>query len=379
VGPVLLVAALFAAIVAGRFATYHGNPTGFVLFGHAFTAYIHPPPGALVNSPDGYDGQFFYLQAKDPLLLNDATVASFRASTEAFRMDRVGYPALAWLLAAGQVAALPWSMLAVNVVVVLGLTAGFAVYARRRGWSGWWALAAGLLAGFLTATLRDLSDPLAVASMLTGLILWQRGRRWWAAALLTAAVLAREPMTLAVAAVALEAVVRGWRVRREPGAARRTASEAWPVVIVPAAAFVAWQVYVDARYGSNVASTSSSSYQAPFVGLIDEVRRTFSLGSRRDILWDLAYLGLISAGIAASFALVREKVTVPAVAAVAFGLSLLVVTFGDSWSYTRLSAPMFAALLLGGLWQRNRAALLICAAAAVMTAIAPFAPWLAAA
>ncbi len=379
IGPVLVVGLLLAAFIFTRLGTYHDNPTGFVLFGHHFAPYIHPPHGALINSREGYDGQFFYVQAKDPLLLRHATVAAFRASTEAFRMERMAYPTLAWLLAAGQVSAIPWSLLAINVLVVLGLTLSFAIYARRRGWSAWWALGVGLIAGLLTATLRDLGDPVAVASMLTGLLLCHHRRRWWGAALLTVAVLAREPMALAVVAIAIDAIARWWRMRHEPGAARRIAREAWPVVIVPAVAFIAWQAYIDARYGSNVTSTSSASYQPPFVGLIDEVRHTLDLGTRRDILWDLAYLGVISAGIAASIALLRQKVTVTAIAAVAFGLSLLVVTFGDSWSYTRLSAPMFAALLLAGLQLRNRPALLICAAAAFMTAVLPLAPWIAAA
>jgi tryptophan-rich sensory protein len=87
----------------------------------------------------------------------------------------------------------------------------------------------------------------------------------------------------------------------------------------------------------------------------------------------------MAAGIAASIALAWRKTTAAGIAAALFGLSLLVVVFGDPWSYTRLSAPMFAGLLLGGLQQRSRAALLICAAAAAMTLLMPFAPWLAAA
>ena len=59
-------------------------------------------------------------------------------------------------------------MLAINLLVVLAITAAFAAYARRRGWSGWWALAVGLTARLLLATMRDLSDPLAAASMLAG-------------------------------------------------------------------------------------------------------------------------------------------------------------------------------------------------------------------
>jgi hypothetical protein len=374
---VLAVAVLFAIVLGGRLHTYHDNATGFVLFGQQWVQFTHPPRGALINSPGGYDGQFFYIQAKDPLVLRAQTVAAFRGANEAFRLQRVAYPALAWVLAAGRQSALPWSMLALNVLVVLLITGGFAVYARDRGWSAWWALAVGLLAGFLTGTLRDLSDPLAVASALGGLMMWRGGRRWWAAALLTVAVLAREPMTLALLAIAVDAGLRWWRTRGEPGGSARALREAWPPVVVPALVFFGWQAYVDARYGANVAGTSLA-YLPPFVGVAREVGHAFDDPSLRDTLWDLAYLALMMAGIVAAAQLVRRRVTAASVAALLFGLSLLVLVFGDPWSYTRLSAPMFAVLLLAGLEQRNRSALAICAATAALTVVVPFAPWLAA-
>ena len=293
-------------------------------------------------------------------------------------MQRVGYPALAYVLAAGQTSAIPWSLLGINVVVVLLITAVFAVYVRARGLPGWWALAVGFMSGFLASTLRDLSDPLAVAAMLAGMLAWRRGAQWWAALLLALAALAREPMLLAVAAIAVDGVVSGWRSRAEPGAWRRGFSAVWPVLAVPVLAYVGWQVYVSIRYGGSVASPGSA-YKPPLVGLLDEVRHALDDPQRRDTLWDLAYLGLIGLGILAAIDLVRRRVTAVGVAATLFGLSLLILVFGDPWSYTRLSAPMFAMLLLGGLEQRSRPALAICAAAAALTVVVPFVPWLAAA
>ena len=297
---------------------------------------------------------------------------------QAFRLQRVAYPALAYLFAAGRTTALPWSLLVVNLVVVLALTGGFAIYARRNGWLPWWSLAVGLLAGLLTGTLRDLSDPLAVAAMVAGLVMWRRGTRWWAAALLTLAILAREPMALAVVAVGIDAAVRGWRGRGEPGALRRATRVAWPAVAIPAVVFIAWHAYLDARYGGNLAS-SSLAFAAPFRGAWDEVRHAVHDPSARNIAWDLAYLALMGAGILVALARTWRGVTASGVAAGLFGLLLLVLVFGDQWSYTRLSAPMFAALLLSGLERRDRLALGVCAAAAGLTVLAPLAPWFGAA
>ncbi len=378
IGPMVLVGALFAVLVGNRLHTYHGNANGFVLFGQYYARWIHPPHGAPTNSTFGYDGQFFYLQATDPLLLHDATLAAFRGpGGEAFRMQRMAYPALAALLAAGQRSAIPWALLALNLIVVLAITLAFGLYARGCGRSGWWALAVGLEAGFFTGTLRDLSDPLACAGMLGGLMLWQRRRPRGAAVLLSVAVLAREPMLLAVAGVAAEATLRWWRGRREPGSSRAIVRATWPVVLVPVAAYLAWLAYVSVRYGG--IATPDSAYLPPFVGVRDEIRHALADPSLRDTLWDVAYLALMLAAIVAAGTLVWRCVNAASAAALLFGLSLVVVVFGDPWSYTRLSAPLFAALLLGGLGQRSRIALLVCTGAALLTLAMPFTRWMGAA
>jgi hypothetical protein len=371
-GPLAIVAVLFGVVIGNRLTTYQGNATGFVLFGKHFRRDVHPPKGARIGSPYGYDGQFFYLQATDPLLLKDSTVNGFRRANEAFRMQRMAYPLLAFVFAGGQVDAIPWSMVTVNLLAVLAVTVGFALYARRRGWSGWWAVGVGLLTGFLSATMRDLSDPVAVASALAGLIAWQERRRFTAAGLLTVAVLAREPMVLAVAAIALEALIVWWRTRRP------TLAEAWPAIVIPVLVFVAWQVYIDARYGGNAASTSGA-FLPPFVGVVRELRHAVDDPLRRDTAWELAFLGLMMVGILASLRLAWHSLSAPAIAAGLSGVSLLVLVFGDPWSYSRLSAPMFTALLLAGLERRDRIALAICLTGAVLTVAAPFTPWFAAA
>lgn len=382
----LAVAVLLGLVVGHRLdSVYHGNATGFALFGGRFARDTVPPRGALIRSPYGYDGQFFYLQATDPLLLHDRTVHGFGDTGQAFRMQRMAYPALAWVLSLGQRRYLPEALVGLNILVAIAITAAFASYARRRGWSGWWALAIGFMCGLLTGTLRDLSDPLAVAAMLGGLLLWERRRRWWAAAMLAIAVLAREPMALAVVAIAADAVTRWWRSRGSVGlrrvrgvaaaSARAIGRETWPVVVVPAVAYVGWQAYISLRWGGSVTSPSTA-YKPPFVGIVDEFRHTFDDPLTKDRLWEVAYLVLTLLGIVAALDLVRRRVSTAAVAAALFGLSLLVLVFGDPWSYTRLSAPMFAALLLGGLELRSRLALGVCVGAAALTLVVPFAPWL---
>jgi hypothetical protein len=366
-GPVLIVAALLGLVIWSQLAG-GGNLTVFVVFGRMYASAIHPPAGALLNTATGYDGQFFYVQALDPLLLHDATVHALSAAGAAFRMQRMAYPALAYLLAGGQASAVPFALLAVNVLVVLGLTVAFAIYVTRRGWSALWAIPLALMPGMLLPVFRDLSDPLATATLVAGIVWWRDGSRWPAALALTVAVLTREVMIVAVVGVAAEAAVRGWRARRLSFGARLVAGRVWPVIALPAAAFVAWQAYVVIRNGG---LPGDANLGLPFANLIQEAR--WSLAGRPPLYaaWDIAYLLLILAAIGVAFLSAWRRLTVTSAAAAAIAIGVLVPAFGDIWSDTRLSAPLFALLLIDGLQRRDRPALVISAAAASMMALLP--------
>lgn len=326
--------------------------------------------GALIESPQGYDGQFFYVQALDPLLLRASTLGALRVARQSFRLQRTAYPALAFLMAGGQARAIPFTLVAVNVFVLLTFAAAFAVYARRRGWSSLWAPAIVLMPGMLLPSLRDLSDPLATACMLCGILQWQSGRRWPAALALTVAVLAREMMIVAVVAVTADAVVRAWRARDVPRAGRAIAGRVWPVLVIPAMAFVAWQAYVTARCGGPVGGPEISG---PVINMIREIRSSAATGLPLYAAWDAVYVLLIAAAVVAAFVSLRRRVTLIGIAACAAAIGVLLPTFGDVWSDTRLSAPLFGLLLVDGLQRRDRGSVVIAAAAASMTILVPFA------
>lgn len=101
VAPVLVVALGLGLTVGPRLVAYHGNPTGFIQFGRQFAHDTHPPAGAIVGSPIGYDGQFIWIHARDPFVLHESTLAELDAAGRGYDLQRVAYPALAALLAAG--------------------------------------------------------------------------------------------------------------------------------------------------------------------------------------------------------------------------------------------------------------------------------------
>ncbi|HEX6651600.1 MAG TPA: hypothetical protein VF072_02570 [Thermoleophilaceae bacterium] len=78
---------------------------------------------------------------------------------------------------------------------------------------------------------------------------------------------------------------------------------------------------------------------------------------------------VVAAAIAA-----RRGPSAPAVAALGFAVLTLLVDYGrDHWSHTRVAAPLFASLVVLGIAERDRAALVVPSLAACLTLLIPIA------
>ncbi len=244
-----VVAGLIAALAALAFALArrqtwaHGSISRFILVGRHFAAPAQLPHGMPVAPTYGYDGQFFYRLALNPL--NFHPTAYGITMDRPYRYMRIGYPALTWLVSLGQHFLVPVMLVAVNVAAIgaLGyLGAVFAVDGGRH------ALAGLLLPGYfglITSLSRDTAEPLAAACLLAGLLAVRARRPVLAATFLAYGVLTRETVMVAVAALAIMRVV-GILRRQQPLRPGRD-DLAWAV---PTVAFVAWQVVVRAATGS---------------------------------------------------------------------------------------------------------------------------------
>ena len=165
----------------------------FVEQGHGSSSISVDSYVARFATPSGYDGQFYYYIALDPLhalpYVDKPTV----------RFGRIGYPMLAHVLSLGQAHLVPYAMLAINFLALGGLTLAAAAWLRRRKVSIWFSLIPGLFPGFLLALRYDLTDPLAYALAAFGIYLFDYGgknRLTWAAIVFALATLTRETTTV---------------------------------------------------------------------------------------------------------------------------------------------------------------------------------------
>jgi hypothetical protein len=119
----------------------------------------------------GYDGQFALFVALSP------RHAGAYMDDPGYRYERILYPMVARAVVAGDTAAIPWSLLILNVVAVVALAFAVALYLQQRGASPWFALTVALSPGLAIAAFRDLNEPLAYALVALGLLaLWSPSR-----------------------------------------------------------------------------------------------------------------------------------------------------------------------------------------------------------
>jgi hypothetical protein len=273
------------AVVLGRLhVAADGDISRFVVAGDAYVDPAVVEPEIYVYEDSfGYDGQFFWRLAIDPVNWELSRQHGVHFDN-AYRPPRIVYPVVAWLAAAGQPGLVAWTMVGVNVVavgVVAGLSALVAQHGSRPALSG---LLIASTPGLVFALSRDLSDVVTLAAVLAGVVALLRRRPALATLAWTVAVLSREQALVVIAGYAiwrLVTVVRDGGVPslvpaflrrdqddgRAPGGERpRLGVEDLPW-LVPPVVFAVWQAVVWARIGELPLRAGGSNLTVPFGSL----------------------------------------------------------------------------------------------------------------
>jgi len=269
-------------------------------------------PGFRGVHPLGYDGQFYWGIAVDPLALGSVHRYFDKPS---YRYGHPLYGWLGWLLSAGGATAVPVALVLVGLASLAAsavLAVGLAV---ARGGSGWAGLFVALNPGLVVAATNDLAEPLAAALMLAALVALRRGRRRTVWACLALLPLAKESLLVVVAAVVV------WELLRR----RHTSALYFATSSIPA---LLWWIYARIRLGAWFTS-GSSALGLPFVGWGESLlsgRPGTQVSTLHHALVVVALVGLLvllSAGVAQALRLRGpEEMAYLALAAVAACLAL---------------------------------------------------------
>ena len=350
--PIAVLAA--TALLYGGFLYLHlanatWNPTVLVMAGKPVVEPDSLPAGfAILAGQAGYDGQYYYRLALDPL--TDRPIAhGIRLDLPAYRQQRILYPVLARVLARGQDELIPWTLIAVNFIALLALGWLGGLYAIQLGVPAIWGLAFPLYIGFVTSLSRDLAEPVECALILGALLCVRRHRYWIAALLLSAAVLAKEPALLVAVGIALADLFTS----RGRFSQRTRYVAALPVVVL-----AAWQFWLWRNWGTVGVIEGSANAGGPFSGI------TMALSGglwHWHWPWGLALLVVVVTGVVCLFTLRGSRSTAAERAAAALYALLLISLSGNVWgdnhAFVRAASEfsLLAAILLLGsraVWPR---------------------------
>ena len=334
-GLIALLAALAFALV--RWQTWaKGDLSRFILVGRHFATLPRLPHGIAVSPTYGYDGQFFYRLALNPV--NFSHIAYGIRVDQPYRYMRIGYPGLTWLVSVGQHVLVPVVLVAINIAAVgaIGYLGG--MFAQRGGLHALAGLVLPAYFGLITSLSRDTAEPLAAACLLAGLLAIRARRPVLAGLLLAYGALTRESVMVAVAALAIVQVIGVIRGRRSARPGRDDL--AWAL---PAAAFAAWQIAVKVAVGSfpllvDGGDNTGSPFITPLKAVEHNLRHVNLHHFEQYDLWflELGILALIS--IAALLSL--RSTNAPAHERLAFVLYLIQICVVSPSTWYSLDADL---------------------------------------
>ena len=230
------------------------TPPGFV--DNPWDEYAHPEPG--------YDGQFYFRLALDPLT-NKWEAFGIRFDAPLLRQQRILLPFSTWLIARGDPAITPSIMMGINLAAVAGCAFVTGLLLSDFGISAWYGLLFALYPGFAISVGRFLTEPLALFMVLSSLLMMAHRKNFLAAILMSLAVLSRETATLVVAGGFFT-----WFSRKIHKESKKDIF--FPHIsfwLFPTLTFCLWQLWLYRNWHSLLLdSATSSTLGPPLMGLL---------------------------------------------------------------------------------------------------------------
>lgn len=277
-GTALFAAVLLTLFVGLRIAANDGEPSVFVHSGDAFVDQAVAPAELhyVRHNSVGYDGQFVYRLALDPLTRHK-TDFGMTLDQPAYRQQRIALPALGWLVARSSPLSTMWSLLIINLLALVAAAYFGALLAVRWGRNPLWGLLFAFAPGLIVGLSRGLTEPLAWALLLAGLSCWIDRRYLLAGMAFLVGILARETVGVALFGLGVGLVFSQLRSRDW---SLRSRAPAYAALVVPVIVLVCWQLLLRDWWGEAPAGASGANLGVPLIGVLRSLVNT-SLNGRR--------------------------------------------------------------------------------------------------
>lgn len=263
----LCVGAFYGVFVTQRI-DQHGV-RWFVHLGHEFLTtskrsdVIRPSLGW--QSPVGYDGQYYFGLAADPV-----HARYYMPGSAGYVYSRAFYPAVSRAVSYGSVDTIPYAMLVINLVAVGAGTLAIALWLCARGASPWPAALFGLYPGLIFTVFRDLTEPLAFALVALAVLAFdeRRPRRLVLSATLFALALLTRETVAPFALAAAGALVAADRHRAQRWRSWAVWRRAVLFAVGTCGPLLIWRQLVAAYVHEPTQETGSGGWAIPLHGIL---------------------------------------------------------------------------------------------------------------
>ena len=248
----LVATTILLTLTIGRWWFGDHDISRFIVCGDQFTDTSQlPTPLKILSNSSGYDGQFFARLAFSPL---DQRKSAYGITLDSppYRQQRIIYPILAWIMAAGRAELVPWTLVLVNFLALVGIAIIAATMAHRFHLYPGYGLLVMLSSGFLLSFGRNLAEPLAGFFVLLALYFLLEKRLVGCAIFASFGVLTRESAIITFGAVGLLTMWNSFREEKRP----HDYSFLW--LLLPLAFYIGWQTYLTKIWGHPPATTGPS-------------------------------------------------------------------------------------------------------------------------
>lgn len=215
-------------------------------------------PGFPAASQIGYDGQFYYAIAHDPLARDPAIYG--KLDSPSYRYQRILLPLLARILTFGNLRYLTEALFAANLLgLLLGVTAIFFLCRMETGWKAACAIGFLIEPGLLSSLVHALPDALSLSLAVFGLFLWRSSRPRLSVFFWVAAALAKETTLLISLGTLLWEMIQARKLKKD--ILMRTVLLVLPVFL--------WHGVLRLRLGAWPFQQSYGNFNWPFFSIAD--------------------------------------------------------------------------------------------------------------
>lgn len=342
---VLLGASLLFLLVLLRFSFGGFNFSHFIVAGSDFVVSDSLHLGLKINEGQGYDGQFFYRYAHNPLNF-EKTAHGVTVDYIEYRIQRIVYPATVWMASmGGKREWIPFLLVFFNVLAFIGIIIFSLKICEIYGSKLSLALLPIFSFGAYMALARDTSELFEVFFFTVAVFAMIKDKIGLYFIFVVLSIFSRETSLIAIAPLSL---VYGIKLLKDEGFNFSIVFKG-VLLIVPFLLIALWKYYLHITINSKVLVDGSQNLSLPFVGILYGAKNNFNFSDYKSIFetlfWYLFFVWNIVFAISVIKAInfkqlfsfdVVSMLSIVYLFWAAFSLFLGPAIYIDDWGFVRI-------------------------------------------